>query len=183
MMKSDFAIKGSRDYLSGSILFDFIVDKLARDPRDLNIVFYRKTLNNCVFTTDPPGPDAVLVGKYRDRNGSIYILETPGEISRYVPYPEERIVAACHFEGAGAEVPAGIEGFSFIEKLVAAYKHLLQQMHPGEKHKFIFVQLKLGHIPAGAFSIRHERKLGNGFFQAAVSESAARIGTVFFNEW
>jgi len=182
-MKSDFAIKGQRDYLSGSIVFDFIVDKLRRDPRQLEIVFYEKTLNNCLFVTDAPPADATLVGKYRDPEGTVYILETPETIIRRVDYPEDKIVAACRFDGVTAEVSADIPDFSFIEKLVAAYKHMLQVMHAGENHKFIFVQLKLQRIPAGAFSIRHERKLGNGFFQAAILEGETRLGAVFFNEW
>jgi len=119
-MKSDFAIKGQRDYLSGSIVFDFIVDKLRRDPRQLEIVFYEKTLNNCLFVTDAPPADATLVGKYRDPEGTVYILETPETIIRRVDYPEDKIVAACRFDGVTAEVSADIPDFSFIEKLVAA---------------------------------------------------------------
>ncbi|HLW73897.1 MAG TPA: hypothetical protein VKT74_02405 [Gammaproteobacteria bacterium] len=182
-MKSDFAIKGSRDYLSGSIIFDFIIERMAKDPRDLEIVFYKKTLNNCSFTRETPAADAVPVGKYRDRDGTIHILDTPEVIRKRVDYPEERVVQACRFEGPMAAVPAEVPGFSFIEKLVAVYKQMLQTMHPGEKHKFIFVQLKLKRLPKGAFSVRHERRLGNGFFQAAVLEGAERLGGVFFNEW
>jgi len=182
-MKSDFAIKGQRDYLSGSIVFDFIMDRMQREPRNLDIVFYKKTLNNCLFTTEAPGPGAVPVARYRDRGGTVHVLETPELIQRRVDYPEEKIVAACRFQGTEADVPAEVAGFSFIEKLVAAYKQMLQTMHAGEKHKFIFVQLKLQRIPAGTFTVRHERKLGNGFFQAAVLEGQERLGTVFFNEW
>lgn len=182
-MKSDFAIKGQRDYLSGSIVFDFIMDKMRREPRDLDIVFYKKTLNNCLFSTEPPEPGAALVARYRDRDGTVHVLETSEVIQRQVDYPEEKVVAACRFFGTEAEVPAEVAGFSFIEKLVAAYKQMLQTMHAGEKHKFIFVQLKLQRLPAGAFSVHHERRLGNGFFQAAVLEAGSRIGTVFFNEW
>ena len=181
-MKSDFAIKGSRDYLSGSIVFDFIVKRLAPDPRDLDLVFHKKTLNNCLFSETLPA-DAALVAKYRDAQRTVYVLETPEVIQKRVEYPEEKIVAACRFDGAAAEVPAEIPGFSFIEKLVAAYKQILQTMHKGENHRFIFVQLRLKRIPAGVFSLRHERRLGNGFFQAAVLEGAERLGTVFFNEW
>ena len=182
-MKSDFAIKGQRDYLSGSIVFDFIMDRMRRAPRDLDIVFYKKTLNNCLFSNEAPGPGAVPVARYRDSEGTVHVLETPEVIQRRVDYPEEHIVAACRFQGVEAEVPAEVAGFSFIEKLVAAYKQMLQSMHAGEKHKFIFVQLKLQRLPAGAFTVRHERKLGNGFFQAAVLEGPERLGTVFFNEW
>lgn len=182
-MKSDFAIKGQRDYLSGSIVFDFIMDKLRRDPRGLDVVFYKKTVNNCLFTTGALEPDSVPVARYRDQEGTVHVLETPEVIQRRVDYPEEKIVAACRFHGAEAEVPAEVAGFSFIEKLVAAYKQMLQTMHAGEKHKFIFVQLKLQRIPTGAFTVHHERRLGNGFFQAAVLEGQERLGTVFFNEW
>ena len=182
-MKSDFAIKGQRDYLSGSIVFDFIMDRLRRDPHDMDMVFYKKTLNNCLFTSETPGPDAVPVARYRDRDGTVHVLELPETITRRVDYPEERMVTACRFEGLEAHVPAVIDHFSFIEKLVAAYKQMLQTMHAGEKHKFIFVQLKLKQIPAGGFTVRHERKLGNGFFQAAVLDDSGRLGTVFFNEW
>lgn len=182
-MKSDFAIKGQRDYLSGSIVFDFIMDKLRRDPKQIDIQFYKKTLNNCVFTSEAPAEGAPLVAKYRDDQGTLYAVETPEVIQKRADYPEERMVAACRFEGLEAQVPAVIDRFSFIEKLVAAYKQMLQTMHAGEKHKFIFVQLKLKHIPAGGFTVRHERKLGNGFFQAAVLDDSGRLGTVFFNEW
>jgi hypothetical protein len=183
VIKSDFAIKGQRDYLSGSIVLDFILQRMRNDPQQPEIVFYKKTLNNCLFTEEPPPEGAVLVGKYRDARGAIHILETSEVIRKRVDYPEERMVAACRFKGAEAEVPAAIDGFSFIEKLVAAYKHVLQLMHAGQKHKFIFVQLKMQRLPAGAFTVRHERKLGNGFFQAAVLEGEERLGTVFFGEW
>lgn len=183
MIKSDFAIKGQRDYLSGSIVLDFILQKMRSEPRDLEIVFYKKTLNNCLFSGEAPGPDAVPVARYRDREGTVHVLETPEVIQKRMDYPEERMVAACRFYGDQAEVPAAIGQFSFIEKLVAAYKHMLQQMHAGEKHKFIFVQLKMQRLPTGAFTVRHERRLGNGFFQAAVLDAGVRVGTVFFNEW
>ena len=183
MIKSDFAIKGQRDYLSGSIVLDFIFERMRRDPQRPEIVFYKKTLNNLLFTEDAPPEGAVPVAKYRDAQGTIHVLETPEVIQRRVDYPEERMVAACRFQGAEAEVPAVIDRFSFIEKLVAAYKQMLIAMHPGEKHKFIFVQLKMQRLPAGTFTVRHERRLGNGFFQAAVLEGPERLGTVFFNEW
>jgi hypothetical protein len=183
MMRSNFAIKGSRDYISGSLMLDFIIDELRPDPRDLEIVFYKKTLNDCVFVTGEPPTGMPLVGRYRDPEGQVDIFETPDVVERRVEYPEQLIVAACHFQGNNAQVPAEVADFSFIEKLVAAYKHMLQQVYGSQAHKFIFVQLKLSRIPKGAFAVEHERKMGANFYQAAVLEGEHRLGTVHFGEW
>ena len=182
-MKSDFAIKGQRDYLSGSIVLDFILDRMVKHPSNIDMVFFRKTVNNCEFLTEPPPEGALLIGRYKDDANLIHVVETPEPITKRVPYPEEEVVRACSFGDDDVTVPGSVPGFSFIEKLVAAYKHLLHTRFPDHKGKLIFVQLKIARIPEGDFSIAFERKLGSDFYQASVLESGSRIGKVFFGEW
>lgn len=181
--ESDFAFRGGRDYLQGSAVFDHILSSCSVAGRDIDFSFNKRTDRNCLFTTGKPRSDARVVGTYRDADGEVFILEGRTRISKRVPYDEEGAGGACRIDGDQIHVPAALPGYTFVEKLVAAYKRLLLAKWGGNPARFAFARLQLQHVPAGSFTLKFERRLSGNFYQGAVIENDRRIGAIFFGEW
>jgi len=104
-------------------------------------------------------------------------------MTKHVPYDEHGIARACRIEGNQVDVPAVLSGYTFIEKLVAAYKQLLLTIWSDRPRRFAFVRLRLRQMPTGAFTLKFYRRLSGNFYQGTVIDNGEHVGAIFFGEW
>ena len=129
MKISNFYFRGERNYLHGTTLFDYILNTFVLDkyiPRDIDFSFHKLTNKQC-FIVHEEGtlPRDKLVSQYKDNKTRIFIYEAEDSITDRFPYNEEGIKKECTIAGNKITIPGKIEGYSFIEKIIAAYKFLL----------------------------------------------------------
>ena len=181
MNPTRFVFKASRDYLHSTTAFDYILGEVGTSPTRIDFKFNRRTDHVCALTATKPPEDRPPVAIYTDSRHTLYMVETPALITERVPFDEDGLTANFRIEGKTIQVPAGIQGNSFIECVVAAYKRLLIRLH--SKHGFAFVRLSLERIPTGAFQVEFARMLSGEFYQGVVTADGAPIGRIFFGRW
>jgi len=184
MLKGDFHFKGSRDYIQSASVFDFIVANLDTPPRDVNFVFNNRTGNQLLVSERRlPEEKHRLIGTWQDSERALYIHESDRPVTQREPYDEAPIVARCEIRSSTIHTAFPISGYSFIECCVAAYKHLLHQLFPERKTKYVFVRIALRELPSTDFEVRYTRKLASSFYQGDISSGGRLVGRIFYGEW
>lgn len=184
MKTSEFYFRGDRNYLHGPSLFDYILNNYVRNKYKLkNIDFtFHKFTNKCCLVVYEEGifPLEKLIGQYRDSETQLFIYETEDTITDRVPYDERGITGKCIVVNNEITIPREIGGYSFIDKVTAAYKLLLSKMYGNIYGKYIFARVILSFIPEGALSIKQERIISNRFFEGKIRQDDKDIGEIFF---
>jgi hypothetical protein len=184
-VKSDrqFTFKAKRDYLHSTSLFDDLVAHRGDLARQIDFRFSHKTDRQVSYLDTRPSPQDVLVAEWSDAGGQLYVVERNEAIREAVPYDEAALVSRFRINGRTVEIPAELGPFTRIDALVAAFKHLLQQVSPlegGRKHAF--VRIRLARVPQGATSITYARDIGT-FSQGDIREDGKLLGQIFFGVW
>jgi hypothetical protein len=179
-----FHLRGNRTYLHATSLFNYVMETYIKDPsvlRDIDFLFHKHTDRNCIVLKDTKGLDpARIVAKYHDAGRDYFFYETDEKIASRMPYDEEALVGQCALRGDTIAVPSSIGPHTFIEKAIAAYKHLLTSLHGERYGKYVFVRIQLERIPDGAFTITFDRIISNRFFQGTIRQNGSLSGRIFF---
>lgn len=185
-MKNDdfFHFKGERNYISSSNIFDFILAELnANNPKSIDFRLSRFTKNKCYLETDKAKAANVSnIGQYQDDTNLIFIMESRENVSERRSYDEKELIKKLTTTHVGIEVPDGILSYTFIEKANAAFKALLKKtVYPDTPARFIFVRLKLDHVPNDGFTIQNKRTVGGLFYEGEIIERNMTVGHIYFS--
>lgn len=183
MNRSLSIFKGKRDYLHSTTVFDYVLGLIDADPTSIDFKFLKKTDKICIAQATKPASTGNVVAVYADSRGVRFILETDAPITQRHPYDEDGLGAKFKLDGKVIFVPGIVEGFSFIECAVAAFKRLLLSLDSENAHRFAFVRVMLDRVPASAFSVAFVRKLSGNFYQGVISVDGLPVGKIFFGEW
>lgn len=179
-----FAFRGDRTYIHATTLFDHIINSVINnnyDPYDIDFSLNRMTDKQClIIPCNESGRLNAFAGQYRDNQSCFVITETSTPITERIPYNESEIASACSIRDKMIIVPGSVTRFSFIEKVIAAYKHLLIDLFNTSYGRYMFARIQLSHIPSGGFSILHERIISDRYFQGAILTKDTRAGTIHF---
>ena len=175
-----FQFRGNRDYLHSAAVLDDLL-RIRRDATNIDLKFHRRTVQQVGYTDEPQAaPDSIA--EWSDSRGKLWLVERAERITERIPYDEPALVRMFGVDGRTVRIPAKTSGFSRADAMVAAFKHLLQTVHAGIERKYVFVRVRLDHLPGGAFEIRYVRDIG-AFFQGDISEDGKVIGQIFFGVW
>lgn len=185
-MKDNFCFKGERDYLHPTTLMDYIVQQvIASDDelKDIDFSMSRFTDRICdVVADDQMQADArSVVGQFRYGKQKLLILETTDKITRREEYDEDKILNNCEtVEDNKIIVSENAGQFSFMERIIAAYKALLHQIFGESYHSFFFIRITLDTIPEGQMEITYNRIISKKYFQATITQHGQKIGVLFY---
>lgn len=182
---SGFHFKGSRTYIQGATFFDYILERCVSGryaPAHMDFSVSRLTDRQCrVVPSGEPPPDAArVIGQYRDDLNAYLFVETDEPVSERVPYDETGITGRCVLDGPVITVPSGIAGYTFMEKVIGAYKSLLTSLFGETYGKYLFARVTLEYLPADAFSVRYERMISGRYFEGTISEKGHAVGKIYF---
>lgn len=178
----EFQFRGNRKYLQSASLFDDLIEVRGEGICTIDFKFHRKTGNQVTLTDKAPTDTDTLVAEWNDSRGKIYVVERDEPIRDSTPYDEPLLVNMFNVDGRTINIPLDVDPFTQIEALVAGFKHLLQSVYPDVSRKYVFVRIRLKHLPQSPVQIKYSRDIG-AFFQGDIHESEQIFGQIFFGEW
>ena len=173
------ALKGNRDYLHGTTIFDIIQEGLPSPGKE--IVFTIKKMSNqlCqVIETSAERSEERLVATYTDQHGERFVYETDEKLTERIPYDEDRIAQAGKIDNQTISFAALPQENTFIETIVAGYKYLLNTAV--QKESYVFAQLEIDYIPTDKISIQYKRLIMKQFYQGDILHNEKQIGKIYF---
>jgi hypothetical protein len=178
---TNFAFRGTRDYLHSTTLFNYLV-KLDSEPKNIDFFMNKETNLQCrVVSNREEDNDAALVAIYRSQGMTSYIYETFDKISLRNTCNEQEILSCIEISGKRAACPVPRAGATFIEVVVAAYKALVTSLPVYDGQKLVFARLIIDRLPNNSgFLIDHRRSLGTRFFEASILLEDQKIGKLIF---
>jgi hypothetical protein len=181
ILRPHLPFRGDRNYLQSATLFDDMLAWGGGNPRNIDLVFHRKTERQVGYDTSPPADDAVLVATWRDADKSIFVVESDQPITQRVAYDEQSLVDRFEFGPDGVVVP-DIGDFTVMEAIVAAFKALLHRTVVRHNPKLTFVRVRLQSVPQLPLAVRFSRRIGE-FYQGDIRADERAVGQIFFGEW
>lgn len=194
----DLQLKGSRDYLHGTDIFEELV-KIARNAAgcdgatDFDIAFHSPAHTGLSIQRRMPetGAYAVLfsflAGKARQK---LYLVEDARPIDVRRPFPEDDIVAAAEISKSGPEHCAHavlnvLFQFTPIECWIAMVKALHLYEFPERNGRWLFTRGRFSRygdfIGASKYRITLENAVGESFTRSSVHVDGERVGDIFFS--
>jgi hypothetical protein len=151
------AFKGSRDYLQGGDIFNALADLTgAREGISLQMKkVMRHPLDSVSVPAGRPGGGFSAWFEYGGAGNRhcIGLLEdASSEVPGRMPYDEDAVIAGAHLSEARIESP-GPGVATFIERVIALNKVLLNARFAPQKLKWWFTRLELEMLPAAPRSI------------------------------
>ncbi|MCB0476397.1 MAG: hypothetical protein KDC69_12020 [Flavobacteriaceae bacterium] len=156
-MKKDidfkFKFKGNRKYIHGTDLFNECVKMLENEGlsevSDIDMSFHKimkQQLKGYLMSEDELSEtdhfSFVFSFKFKDKKYFIGLNEVDMEVEGRYEYPEEQIVELSKFQEADKSILLSDPiSFSFIEKIVALNKGLLERLFPEISGKWYFTLL------------------------------------------
>lgn len=184
MIKHTWQFRGDRNYIQAASIFDCIVSLRQTQGLHVSAVDFsmRKfTSKQCaLLLQDEPVNDADIVGEYKDSNGFLTIIEQPEVILERTAYDESTLVTQCVINENRINIPGKILSYSFIEKVIAAYKALLQNLFGKKNNFFFFIRLTLDQISSGEIQVIYERLVSKKYYQGSIFANNTKIGMIYF---
>lgn len=178
---TDFAFRGTRNYLSGTTIFDYFL-KLYPDPKKLDLIIHKETIFQCRIVNErEENNDASLIASYKNNGIISYLYEIPDLISSRYACNEQEILSYITISGTRAFCPRSIPNATFIEVIVAAYKALVSSFPSYENQRLIFARIIVEYLPQNEdVIVEHARSLGNKFFEGSILLEKQKIGKLIF---
>lgn len=179
-------LRGERDYVQAASIFDSILTIRNLDEgkiKNIDFSMRRFTNKQCSLITKYKSEidERKIIGDYQDASGKIKIIELKEEIKVRFPYQEYEITDQCSIHEKTISIPDIVAEYTFIEKLIAAYKVLLQTLFGSSGNFFFFIRLTLDYIPIGSFDITYDRIISNKYYQGTITKQGGnKIGSIFF---
>lgn len=184
MKTIELYFRGDRNYLHGTTLFDYILNAYVinkYEPKNIDFSFHKLTNKRCIIVPEEGSlPQDQLVGQYKDNETQLFIYETKDAITERFPYDENGIIKKCFVKGDEITISENIDDYSFIEKIIAAYKYLLIGIYKDSYGRYLFARLTLSFIPEGEIKIKQERIISNKFFEGRIRQGDKDVGEIFF---
>ena len=178
---TNFSFRGTRNYLQGTALFDYLV-KLDSEPENVDFVFHKETTSQCrVVPEREEDNEATLVATYKSKGMKSYVYETLEKISAHCTCNEQEILSHIAISETRVSCPLPIPSATFVEVVVAAYKALLSSLPLYKGQRLIFARLIVDRLPKqDGFVVEHRRSLGQSFFEASILFESQSIGKLIF---
>lgn len=189
----DLPLKGGRDYLHGTDMFQHVQAVLmgTTDAPLLNfeIAFHR--LATRPLELEAGGKiipkNAATTGAYHGDAGKVLfcLLETDGVISGHRPHPEEDIISCTQFseENATATLQEGMT-FTDIEIWVAMIKELHVRLFPEVTGKWLFARAKMGEYSpdhtSTCYGVALASRFGHKLTRSEITLDGRKVGDIFF---
>jgi hypothetical protein len=179
---STFRFRGSRDYLHSSTIFDHL---LSSDPapQKIDFTFHKLTNRQCEIEPESdPNRATALAATYLSAGAQHYLYEAAAPIELRYPCNEGAIARQLVVRGETAQFDMPpVEGASYIESIVGAYKTLLIEGPERCTRKLLFARVLLEYVPTdGVCSVAHRRKIGEDFFEGSLTHRGVTMGRLFF---
>lgn len=178
-----FYFKGNREYVHSSSIFDYIISKESIvAPVDIDFSLSRTFSRKWFLLNKPPhNGDENIIGQYKDASHDYFIIESDEDIKDRRAYDENEMVMKLQFIDLEVHIQDGILNFTFIEKVNAAFKSLLQKsVFENRSYSYFFVRLKISSIPKDGFKILYKRVVAGKFFEGEIVEHDKSIGFIYF---
>ncbi len=180
-IRLDVALRGSRDYLHSTTIFEAIVRHL-QEPTEITLVIRRLIVEPLLLTVVRDRLDVVGEFACIDRGEPIHFFLCP---DRDAPSPrraasnEADIVDAATLRGGSISGAIGAPG-TFIETVVDLHKRLIEAtLQPGVR--LLFSRLVTRHVPkSGVITITNLQRLGARMFVAPIACDGEALGRVAF---
>ena len=157
--KSHFKFKGTRDYVHGTDIYNYILEKLLMINKDIksfskfNLSFLRQTMTNIDFYSGTKeefqnfaNKEAITFrGSVLEKNEAIMFwgVENNEPIDGRYEYNEKKIEDSCIAEANRISFDSKLSDLSFIENIIPMNKKLLAVSCPQFKGKWMFTRLDL----------------------------------------
>jgi hypothetical protein len=180
VMRSQFQFRGKRDYVHGTAILDWL-SSIDACPEKLRAEFHHMSARQC-DVCESEDANRTLVATYASQGKQQWLYESDEPMVDRHPCNEKDIVTQVRIIDSSAyfEFP-NIEGASFSQSIVAAYKHLLPTLYPDVTRPYVWTAVELDRIPAsGHCEVRHRRTLGKRFFEGHIFVDEQPVGKMFF---
>jgi hypothetical protein len=190
----DIGFKGNRNYLHGTDLFDAMValngEASGSAISDIRMSFYRPITHRVEAVRARPGsaasshPAAMFELKIDGAPVIWALQEKAGQaVEGRRPYDEDAVAAGSRVEDR-AIAQAKPTPYTFIERVVALNKRLLDALQGGRKVSWWFARLELGRLPPAAPALRLgvETELGGRLVRSSIAVDGAPAGSIYFSE-
>jgi hypothetical protein len=182
-LESFFYFKGDRNYIQAGNILDSILDtRRTTSPRDIDFSLSSITDKTWHLMADrAQAGTRNIIGKYKDDSSLVFVVDAGNEVTERRPYDEAWLASSFELRATVVRVPDRINNYSFMEKLICAFKALLSEsLFPEKLVRYIFVRIILDHIPSDGFIVRYKRKVGGKFFEGEITEQNNNVGFVYF---
>lgn len=190
---SDAPFKGSRDYLQGTEIYEWVADLakeagLEVESTSLQLNFHRMFGTQLVLNgegvevAEGPSVQAVLKGESGEVTWDFY--ESGRSPSARVPYDEDLIWANCRVEGKQIEYLGGTD-FLPIEILVSITKLLHFEVFADRTVKWVFARLELPRFlepgDLEGLSVEMKQAIPKRFSKSEVRSASGLSGAIYFS--
>jgi hypothetical protein len=182
ILRPHLPFRGDRNYLQSATLFDDMLAWGGGNPRNIDLVFHRKTERQVGYDTSPPADDALLVATWRDADKAIFVVESDQPITQRVAYDEQSLSTGSSSVPTASWCPPTSAISPVMEAIVAAFKALLHRTVVPHKPKLVFVRVRLQSVPQLPLEVRFSRRIGE-FYQGDIRADGRAVGQIFFGEW
>lgn len=188
----DLRFKGERTYLHGTDLFDAMVELARRATgagvSDIRMSFYRPIRRSVAARrvtsgAAVPRPCALFELKSAGQPVAWELIEGSEPVAGRRPYDETDVTAGAVVRDRLITQPAPT-AYSFIERVVALNKRLLDQLRGDPSVSWWFGRLELSRLPAPApaLDLRVETDLGARLVRSSIEIDGRREGSIYFSE-
>ncbi|MEJ2696162.1 MAG: hypothetical protein P8013_05900 [Candidatus Sulfobium sp.] len=183
---TELCLRGNRDYLQGTTIFDYIVDLLAKEnPQPVKIDYrMNRMTNKKLLLRKKDANDSTeerIVGAFRCEAGEFDIVETDEEVRERCAYDEDTLMNICVFDKAEIFIPKEKSlNYTPIEKIISGNKFLLKREFSERKITYIFARLILDCIPFGDISISFSRIISGRYFESKIFDEGRAVGDIYF---
>ena len=182
----DLPFKGTRHYLHGTDMFDALLGITGAKGRVVLVM--RRLMKSPVNAVsiapevDPTAYPAEFHYSTIESDCTVVLCEDPGrEVTRRVPYDEERITAPAVISGTALTCRVS-ESYSFIEQVVALNKLLLNSSVGADAPKWLFTRIELDTVPDACeiLDLKLAASIGSRITKTAIGTDGRSIGHIYF---
>lgn len=191
-VRLDVAFKGARTYLHGTDLFDAMMALAARRRgsalSNIRMSFYRPLTRGVAAQrlvaaeAAAPRPAALFEARVDGASAAWALVESGEPPTGRRPYDESRVTAGAVVDGRSI-VQDEPTAFSFIERLVALNKRLLDTLHAEPKPSWWFARLEMPESPPASAALRLELEAGIGarLVKSSIEIDGRKGGAIYFS--
>lgn len=181
--ESFFYFKGTRTYVQGGEIFNSILETLPEKSMvNIDFSLSTKLATQWSVSEEMPQDESLLVGSFKTSDYHYFIVDTQIPVEIRKEFNESRILDHCTLDEDKILIPAKIRTYTFIEHLIAGFKHILQKsVYPDQPKNYVFMRVVLDSLPYDTdISLQFKRRFAKKFLEAEVKASGALIGKLYF---
>lgn len=183
----DLPFRGARDYLQGADIFNALIDLTgAQENMSLRLHALMHHGIDAVpipdVTTDLKQFAGVFIYGGPEGLQKIGLRDNSKIVTKRVPYDEPRVIADASVHDHRIVSPGPSE-FTFMERVLALNKALLQDIIPIEGIRWLATRLDLTRVPSSPMTLAVElvERLGTRLTKSSIAVDGEDVGFVYFS--